>query len=680
MDAIWEGDAVPLGDLVPGVPPEVDVRVLVWCEVGTEQLLATGMVGPDQLPGAFVDLFFQAMREPMHGPPRRPRTLRLVDPLLAAAVKARTEGLELDVVQVDQLETAGRQARGLGLYLAVRHPARSYVQGGRVDPGVVARFFEAAAAYYRAAPWRALVERQVLRLELEDGEEPVYATVMGASQEVYGLVLYLSGGPAALFTEGAPIDVLGLTFESERDAPLRMLEERRLHRWRVAGPSAFPLAVRRTAEQEAGDANAAELELLTAALRACARFANRHRRALRRSQAVAERVELPGNVAHPAMDVSYDPDLLYPAERAPQLMMPEVPAPAQRGSRPALYQELAELASRLPECKSIVRRLGWTFNRAPEPRHMRDMPDMHEAILPRFLEWAFFVARPGERPTLAERALEHVPGASEKHLEALRRFARARYSIYAITRVRPDYGFELEDRVTHERIRLREPGLTRLLRAGFDIFGALFPVGPEEYVVGDGVTPFPEAFPIPEEGRVAAHMIAPQIEQLLYGASPDWIDTLDGEDVRSAYDQFHDDMAGAGNELPEFEELVQRIADSSQGDVTAPYLTPGRWWSVEEALIFTRLVEQISLVTPRAELEGRAPADVLTAGGVGPQTQQLIRELIREVAERVEDENPGSPEERRLLQTRIAQELLETRDEELRKSLEAPRLRSHDKA
>ena len=61
----------------------------------------------------------------------------------------------------------------------------------RVTPEIVGRFFKAAAAFYRKAPWRLLGDENAIKVECDKFQSgPWYAVVMGQSGITLGLVLY----------------------------------------------------------------------------------------------------------------------------------------------------------------------------------------------------------------------------------------------------------------------------------------------------------------------------------------------------------------------------------------------------------------------------------------------------------------------------------------------------------
>src|SRR5688572_31752423 len=64
---------------------------------------------------------------------------------------------------------------------------------GDVPPDVVGDFFDAAAALYRAAPWRIVTEDQVVRVDITRlGIDGRCLSVIGSAGESLGLLLFPS--------------------------------------------------------------------------------------------------------------------------------------------------------------------------------------------------------------------------------------------------------------------------------------------------------------------------------------------------------------------------------------------------------------------------------------------------------------------------------------------------------
>jgi hypothetical protein len=115
--------------------------------------------------------------------------------------------------------------------------------------GLVARLFHAAAAYWRAAPWKVVENDQAPLVSLADGGTWT-ACVLGNAGEEFGLGLYsdpadfertlAATGPERAFAN-ARGRIYSLTFDPLKQVPKLMPGEARRHGWEVADARAFPI-------------------------------------------------------------------------------------------------------------------------------------------------------------------------------------------------------------------------------------------------------------------------------------------------------------------------------------------------------------------------------------------------------------------------------------------------------
>ena len=141
----------------------------------------------------------------------------------------------------------------------------------------VERIFDAAAVFYRAAPWEELANVDLLDVVSPSGREWTVC-VLGAGGEEYALQLYSARRDIEGLCEGAGMDhfrnlegrVLTLDFEDGRDVPKRMRWEISRHGWEVAGAAGYPVLM--TYETPAGGLLRADAENLLALLGAVPRF------------------------------------------------------------------------------------------------------------------------------------------------------------------------------------------------------------------------------------------------------------------------------------------------------------------------------------------------------------------------------------------------------------------------
>jgi hypothetical protein len=294
----WEGGSISVAELVHAASEDPGYALVLWVESGSERVVGARFTPHDAVTGVAAELLEEAMRQPGSGLADRPAEVLVTDEALATELRARFAGPAMRVRLVTEVQSWRAVVKEFGAFLAARWPGRSYLGGRDVTPECVEQFFQAAAVFYRAAPWRVL-EESPIELRLAERSEPLYAVVLGHDHQVHGMTLYLSGASLKhhdlnnahpMRTRGA----IALTFDREDGIPPPMLEERRTYRWLLAGPAAFPLPYRRLTDGTMREPDAEELDLLTLALRAVAEFIRRHAVVPGPGERIEEAVQLQG--------------------------------------------------------------------------------------------------------------------------------------------------------------------------------------------------------------------------------------------------------------------------------------------------------------------------------------------------------------------------------------------------
>lgn len=220
----------------------------------------------------------RAVREASRTAGYEPDHVRVRDPAVAAAlalpgtdVSAADELPGLDSIAADLLGTMA------GLPELPPAASPDTWAGWEIPAARVAELFRAGAAFYRAAPWEAFSDEEVIAAELPNGRRWI-ACVLGGGGLEYGLVLYeeaedflgmlTAPDPAAAFA-GLRGVVLSLGFASRGDLPEPMRREVRKAGWEVAGPAAYPHLT--VLNSPGGGASPADVEDLTVLLGAVAR-------------------------------------------------------------------------------------------------------------------------------------------------------------------------------------------------------------------------------------------------------------------------------------------------------------------------------------------------------------------------------------------------------------------------
>lgn len=179
----------------------------------------------------------QAAGLPRHVEQRR---LRINDGELAPLLREKLAG-DWDVV-VGPTPEAEEALASLTASLSAPPGAGGHFADG-ATPEVVGRFFAAAAPIFRAAPWRAATDAQVLAVDAPQfGYEGACLSIIGALGESLGLLVYASMEDylSVLRTaiRGAAVNGLGVStfavnFDQATEVPRRLRQEAKRQGWSV---------------------------------------------------------------------------------------------------------------------------------------------------------------------------------------------------------------------------------------------------------------------------------------------------------------------------------------------------------------------------------------------------------------------------------------------------------------
>jgi hypothetical protein len=249
-------------------------------------ILGFHVVPDEPSPAEVWQTLARAMAQPAAGEPHRPTEVLLARPDWAEELEPYLEKVgvrcavsEEGALQLDELfeNLAGALARPAD-------PGLLDVPG--VTPEAVASFFDAAAGFYRQAPWRKVGERPI-KIDCPRFESgPWYAVLMGQAGLTAGLVLYDSLETLQRIQTGELSDeegarltaALAVVFGSEDELPEADAQAAREHGWRVAGEDAWPVVYRKEPGLTMRPPLAWELELLEACLRVVPEFARQKTR------------------------------------------------------------------------------------------------------------------------------------------------------------------------------------------------------------------------------------------------------------------------------------------------------------------------------------------------------------------------------------------------------------------
>jgi hypothetical protein len=275
---------------------QVDCRQLAnWIEVGGEPImpwvvlvtsrsddlvLGHALTETEPTTAGLWDKLAEVMRKPIVGKPHRPTTIQvradgpfrdLIPHLDALGITCEAES------DLDQLEFV---FESLTEHLGKGTPPGLLEMPG-VNPEQVAGFYQAAAEFYRKAPWRLLGYEEAIKVACDRFESgPWYAVVMGQSGLTLGVALYddlsilqrLWSNNLSDEDNARETVALTVTFDMETEIPAPDLEATRRYGWAVAGPEAYPSIFRKERGMSMRPPLVWELELMEGCLRALPEF------------------------------------------------------------------------------------------------------------------------------------------------------------------------------------------------------------------------------------------------------------------------------------------------------------------------------------------------------------------------------------------------------------------------
>jgi hypothetical protein len=247
----WIGGIASMPAYVTGEGEPYRPEMLLWLEATGDPLVLGSLLGkPGEILGKACESLRETVRNPMVGPPRTPARVRVATPELAEALRAghpsveivRGPTPEIDGVLESLVEAMADQMGSEQSFL---------VSGASVE--AVASFFRAAAALYRAKPWKVVPPDDILSVSVEShGVHKAVLSVIGQLGESFGFLLFSSMANFEVYLDAAesihrgdkptmpPFLVLNFMPRSAMEPSVRT--EVASHHWELASPKAYPWA------------------------------------------------------------------------------------------------------------------------------------------------------------------------------------------------------------------------------------------------------------------------------------------------------------------------------------------------------------------------------------------------------------------------------------------------------
>ncbi len=401
----------------PDEQPSRPYLIMVF-DVTNDLIVASDLAPTEPSPDKVRDVLFKAMSKPPRGagPARRPRSLGIADRvLLEALAPALTE---LGITPIEQTPPDEMQELILNMEEHLRggeeHPGLLSVAG--VTPELVGGVFEAAAEFYRAAPWVLLLNEQVIAVRFPAEAACRYVSVMGNAGIEYGLAPYLTWEDVERAVSPHDEDPLhtvpetGLRsffFDRVTLVPFDDLEAIRRYGWEVVNDQAYPIPIyinKQTMQAERPDVD--ELKWYEVTLRAIPIFVRDYLQPDGRGdyQPVEATLEVPTQAGPAKVDLKYPAGALNYTDR---------PAQDIEWENFDINEDEAE------EMPFFDRRAMEGMMRKAVAEKFGEQPTTGDPQLDRaqqIMDRAWSETNPGRRLTLAHEALSVSPDCADAYV------------------------------------------------------------------------------------------------------------------------------------------------------------------------------------------------------------------------------------------------------------------------
>ena len=287
-DEIWECTARRARTWI--TPPDRDPYrpyiVLIVSQHG--KVRGTEIFELEPAPSEIIGALAKAMCHPVPGSggKRRPTSIHVDDADLATTLAPELREVGVNCQFRHTLREVEEALEALEQSFGYEERIASLLDTPGVTPFMVQGFFEAAASFYREAPWRWVDDANPIEIRYPPGGRPHYAVVMGHGGEAYGLAIYKSTDVLKETYAGTPMDQLigretwiALLFNQAIEMPFNDLDAIEAHTWPVAGKHAYPLPVQVGLSGQLTRPGGSDLLRLEAALLAIPSFVVKYMRA-----------------------------------------------------------------------------------------------------------------------------------------------------------------------------------------------------------------------------------------------------------------------------------------------------------------------------------------------------------------------------------------------------------------
>lgn len=282
---IWQADFRQVPDWITVGGEKMRTWTVLVTSRTNDLVLAHSIVEESPSANHLWDTLVQAMQNPVAGKPHRPIQLQVRTDERWTNLKPHVEEIGIELMGNPTLDQMDVLFDDMHQHL-VGKPRTGLLEMPGVTPEQVAGFFDAAAGFYRSAPWKDVGDDVTLKIECAKYESgPWYAVIMGQAGMTLGLALYehlrvvqrMQQGELSHEGHASKAVVLSVTFGEQTELAVNDLEAIQQHGWNLAGPEAYPCTFKKERGMSIRPLLTWELELLEGCLRIIPEFVGRRK-------------------------------------------------------------------------------------------------------------------------------------------------------------------------------------------------------------------------------------------------------------------------------------------------------------------------------------------------------------------------------------------------------------------
>jgi tetratricopeptide (TPR) repeat protein len=252
---------------------------------GADLVLGSTILNQEPGAGELWEAIARAIDRPACGEPGRPAEIEVRPDPRWDQLRPFLDDVGIELRESEPLDVLDEMLEDLTEHLLKDEPP-GMLEMPRVTPEMVGSLFQAAADFYRKAPWRFVADRYAVRVECRRFESgPWWAVIMGQAGLTLGLVLYDRFDQLRQLWKSdrdeerdlaRMMTSLALTFEREPDVPPKDVDAAARYGWEVVDPEVFPAFYRKEPGLSMRPPLSWELVLIEGCLRAIPAFLARY--------------------------------------------------------------------------------------------------------------------------------------------------------------------------------------------------------------------------------------------------------------------------------------------------------------------------------------------------------------------------------------------------------------------